>query len=228
MTDPGGELDRPDPTGDYLELAALLSSPLPLLGGALQQLFGGRAHDRRLRRVRDVLVAVEDEVTRLGATIRKEYVRSDEFRDLLEHAVRRVAFERHEEKHRLYRNLLVSAVTTPADYDEQLEFLRVIERLQLAHMALLRVLRQLAIPSGPGAPRYQPLDDSSQVQTLRDRLPEMSEDRITELMRQLDDLRLVNAASLHAMGSNVVDLRNTFTDFGKRFIAYVLEEDGSR
>jgi hypothetical protein len=220
VTDSGSELDRPDPTGDYLDLAALLSSPLPLLGGALQQLFSGHAQDRRLRRIRDVLIAVDDKVRRLGAAIREEYIRSDEFQDLLDHTLRQVQLERHEEKRRLYREFLVSVISSPGDYEEQLRVLRTLEQLQLAHIALIRAILQ------EPDPRYVDGISGSFDATLKRRMPTFSQEQIGDLVGQLNDLRITQlnlGGMMTARGAE--DLRHGVRPFGQRFVEYILAAD---
>jgi hypothetical protein len=79
-------------------------------------------------------------------------------------------------------------------------------------------------PEPPAAEhaRYRSLT-TSQLDTLRRRLPEVAADRLADLMGQLDALDIVTAASLRAMAGSV-DLRNTLTPFGQRFLAYVLAD----
>jgi hypothetical protein len=64
--------------------------------------------------VREVISGLALRLANLQSTLADEYVRGDEFEDLLDQTLRRVANERHESKRRLYREFLVAAITTPA------------------------------------------------------------------------------------------------------------------
>jgi hypothetical protein len=218
------DLAIPDPVDDYLSLATLLSTVVPVFGGAVGHVFSEWSAARRTQRLREVLVGVIEQIQALGVQVREEYVRSDEFEDLLDQTLRRVSAERHEEKRRLYRGLLLSAMTSAeTEYDEQLRFLRIIEQLQVAHVRVLRALIQpFAPPTSAGHARYSSLT-TSQLDALRQRLPDVAADRIADLMGQLDSLGVVTAASLRAMAMTV-DLRTTVTAFGQRFVTYVLAD----
>jgi hypothetical protein len=81
----------------------MLSNAIPVFGGAVAHVFNESAVARRQHRLREVLTGIVDDIKALSAKIQEQYVRSDEFEDLLDHPLRRVANERHEEKRRLYR-----------------------------------------------------------------------------------------------------------------------------
>jgi hypothetical protein len=210
------DLTAPDPVDDYYSIAMLLSTIIPVFGGAVGHVFNEWASARRVQRLREVLLGVTEQIQALGARVREEYVRSEEFEDLLDQTLRRVAHERHEEKRRLYRGLLVNALTSAsAEYDEQLRFLRVVEDLQGAHV---RVLRALVQP-----PVLIRVTASSPLDALTLKLPDASAERIVDLIEHLQGLGVVNASWLQAPVS-APDTRALLTDFGRRFLDYVLAE----
>jgi hypothetical protein len=143
-------------------------------------------------------------------------VRSDEFEDLLDQTLRRVANERHESKRRLYREFLVEAITKPAAYDEQLRILRILEELQAAHIILLRAILQ------EPDPKHADGISGSFNATLARRLPAYN-DVIGDLVAQLNDFRITNLSSLHTMmtARGAEDTRGTVTPFGQRFVSYI-------
>ena len=58
---------------------------------------------------------------------------------------------------------------------------------------------------------------------MRERLPDMNNDRIKDVVQQLNDLRVINLQSLNTMmtASGAQDLRHSVTPLGKRFIQYL-------
>jgi flagellar biosynthesis chaperone FliJ len=216
-----------DAAGDYADLAALFMSAVPVVGGAVSMVLSGWSAERRYQRIREVLGGLARDLAHFKGQVREEYVRSDEFVDLLDQTLRRVATERNEAKRRLYRGLLLGAVTSEKEsYDEQLHTLRVIDSLQAAHIAVLRAILE--------EPRsdYNEGISGSFMETLRSRLRDLSEERITDLVGQLNDHHVVNLGSLQSMmtARGAQDMRGTITPFGKRLVSYLREEgpsDGS-
>jgi hypothetical protein len=99
-----------DTRGDLaLEAGALVANFLPGLGGALANVLSGWSAERKRERVREVISGLALRLANLQSTLADEYVRGDEFEDLLDQTLRRVANERHESKRRLYREFLVAA-----------------------------------------------------------------------------------------------------------------------
>lgn len=215
------DLTTADPVDDYLSLATLLSTVVPVFGGAVGHVFSEWAAARRVQRLREVLLGVTEDVKRLSAQVRDEYVRSEEFEELLDHALRRVAVERHEEKRGLFRAFLFETITTAPAYDEQLRVLRVLEELQAAHIALIRAVLQ------EPDPRHIDGISASQIGTLKRRMPGFTDEQIGDLVAQLNDLRIVKLGSLNTMmtARGAGDMRGTVTPFGQRFVQYILAAD---
>ena len=212
-----------------LDAASLLANLIdlkaaPWLGGVVGNVVGGWSARKKLERIQDVILGLATRLAEIQVEVREDYVRSDEFEDLVDQTLRRVANERHAEKRRLYRNLLVGAATTPARYDEQLRFLRVIEELQAAHVQVLTAIT--APPKAPSGGRYQALY-ISQIQILRSQLPDLPEELLKDLLRQLDMLGVISTKSLDAM-THEVDARRMLTDFGRRFVTYLGTDLGGR
>jgi hypothetical protein len=160
-----------------------------------------------------VLQGLAKDLQQFKGDVKEEYVRSDEFTDLLDQTLRRVANERYEEKRRLYRGVLLGAITGQGQsYDEHLHMLRVIDSLQVAHMALLKAILQ--VPD----PKYMDGISGSFIETLKRRLPELSEARIGDLVAQLNDQRVLTIGSLQAMmtARGAEDMRHTLSPFEAR------------
>jgi len=147
------------------------------------------------------------------------YVKTEEFEELLEHTLKKASEERSEEKRRLYRSFLTDAVKDPSKtYDEELRFLRTIEQVQPDH---LLILRALAHP-----PSKDPGVMGSPGQTLSKRLPQMEKSHISDLVSQLNDLRITNLTSMNTMmtGHGAENLQHSFTPYGQRLLQFLLQE----
>jgi hypothetical protein len=179
----------------------------------------GVATGRRLGRVREVLEGVAEDLRHFKSEVSENYVKTDEFHELLENTLRRAADERAEEKRRLYRAFLTKAITSgAAAYDEQISVLRVLEQLQVDHVRVLGAL--LSQPR----PEEELGTMGSQLQTLVRRLPGLTREHIERLVGELNDLRLTNLRSLHTVmtAHGAENLRHALTPLGSRFVEFVL------
>lgn len=224
--------DDDDAVRDYLDLAALFAETIPLLGGAVSNVLGGWSQQRRFQRIREVLGQLQADLTTVRDRVREDYIRSDEFEDLLDQTLRRVANERHEAKRRLYAAFLADAVTSPGEpYHEQLRFLRTLEELQPDHVRIIRALLKQPPPAPPGTGGISTKGLTSINSVLRERLADIPPERLTELVVELtDDLRIVavdhDLTTLQPPGM-AMDLRNGFTPYGRRLVAHIRGLGGS-
>ena len=203
-----------------LEGLATVAEFAPEIGGVLGNIFSGAASKRRNQRMREAVAYVLALVADVS-TEQKNYVRSEDFEDLLIEALKRVEAERSEEKRQAYGRLLASAVRHAGEpgYDEQLRFLRVLEELQPDHLRMLEVITQDSVGS-------EHVLVSSLLATLQSRLPDMAQERVRDLAEQLDRMVLTNmGGALSAMltGSGAADLSSRLTPFGRRFLVYVMD-----
>jgi len=200
-----------------LDVAAALASAVPWLGGPVSQVLSGMSIERKMDRVKEVLDGLAQDLEGFHSDVSENYVRSDEFPEMLERTLRQVADERNEEKRRIYRQFLRRAIEAPGEpYNEQIRFLRTLEEIQGDHLRVVRALLQQPeanVGGGAGSP----------VQTQCRRLPEIPQDRITELIDQLNDMRVTDLKSLTTMmtAHGAADLRRSLTPYGRRFIAYL-------
>ena len=219
MADEGKELiQAPTKVETGLDIASLVGSAVPWIGGPVSNVLSGMSFGRKLGRVREVLEGVAADLAEFKSAVSEEYVRTEEFEDLLEQALRRASEERSEEKRRMYRAFLSDAIEAPGEsYDDQLRLLRTFEELQPDHLGVLKVMSQ--------EPGSDPGMMGSPVQTLRERLPEFDDARIEDLVSQLNDMRITNLGSLKVMmtGRGAADLRHVVTEYGQRLLLYILE-----
>ena len=208
MADEGKELiQAPTKVETALDIASLVGSAVPWIGGPVSNVLSGMSFGRKLGRVREVLEGVAADLAEFKSAVSEEYVRTEEFEDLLEQALRRASEERSEEKRRMYRAFLSDAIEAPGEsYDDQLRLLRTFEELQPDHLGVLKVMSQ--------EPGSDPGMMGSPVQTLRERLPEFDDARIEDLVSQLNDMRITNLGSLKVMmtGRGAADLRHVVTE----------------
>jgi hypothetical protein len=202
-------------------LVTVLDAKVPGLGSALGALLGGWAAERKRRRVIEVLDNLRWDLGETRAElsdVQRQYLRTDEFEELLEKTLRQAGEEHSDEKRRLYGAFLKGLILSPGQpYDEQLRFLRVLEELQPDH---LRVLRAIVQGRDPKSRIYM----GGSLSVLQERLPDMPEPRIVDLVDQLNDLRLTNAASLNTLMSNPHNISGAILPFGQRFLAFLGEE----
>ena len=199
-----------------LDIMSFVTSAVPWVGGPVSNVLGGISTGRKIKRVNDLLHEFSDDLRDFKSEVSEEYVKTEDFEDLLEQTLRRTSEERNDKKRKILKSFLVEAVKNPGEqYDDQLRFLKLMEDIYGDHIKVLQALME--------APSQNPGMMGSPSQTLEERLPEMDGDRIKDLVQQLNDLRITNLQSLNTMmtGSGAQDLRHSVTKLGKRFINYL-------
>lgn len=199
-----------------LDVVSLISSAVPWIGGPISNVLGGMSLGRKLGRVSEVLESIANDVQDIESDVSKNYVKTEEFEDMLEQALKRVGEERNKEKRHLYKAFLTDAIKSPGEvYDDQLRLLRTFEELMPDHLYLLKAMYQ--------EPDSDPGMMGSPEQTLKKRLPQFSEQEIEEMVNQLNDMRVTNLINFKMMmtASGASDLRHVVTEYGKRIIAYI-------
>jgi len=205
-------------TETALDVVAFVGSAVPWIGGPVSNVLGGMSLGRKLGRVREVLKSLSNDLSEFKSEVSENYVKTEEFEDLLEQTLKRVGEERNQEKRHLYKEFLTDAIESPGEsYDDQLRLLRTFEQVPPDHIRVLKAIAQ--------EPDSNPGMMGSSIQTLRERLPELDEQRIEELVTQLNDMRITNLGSLKVVmtGHGAADLRRVTTEYGKRILKYIYE-----
>jgi dsDNA-binding SOS-regulon protein len=201
-----------------LDVAAAISSIAPWVGGPISAVLTGMSLTRKLDRVKAILLDMANQIKDVKSNEAEEYVKTDEFQELLEKTLRQAAEERSEEKRRAYASFLAGDVKSPGQpYEEKIRILRHLEEIQANHIRMLKALMQ--------APDYNSsLLSGSISQTLQRRLPDIPMDRIRDLAQQLTDMRLADLTNLNTMmtARGAEELQNRITAYGLKFIAYTL------
>jgi hypothetical protein len=152
------------PAERALDVAAALVNLAPLIGGPVASILRGISGGRKQQRVMEVIRGVSEDLRDFQSKVAEEYVRTEDFEELLENTLRRAAQERSEGKRRLYRNFLTTAIQHPGgDYQEQLRFVKTLDEISSDHLEVL-----LALSQNPES-RFGLI--GSAMQTLKKRLP---------------------------------------------------------
>lgn len=220
MTEEGKDLvPASTPAETALDVIALVTSIAPWIGSPVSLVLSGMSVNRKLGRIREVLKGVAEELKDFKSEASEAYVKTEEFEELLERTLRQAADERDEEKRRIYKNFLIGAIESPGEpYDEQIRFLRTIEEIQPDHIKVLRAMNQ----EPPAEPTFYM---GAPASVLHNRLPDIPEDRLKDLVSQLNDLRITSAGSLNTLmsGHGAENLRSFITPYGQRFLRFLVD-----
>lgn len=203
-------------------LVPVLDIAVPGLGSAVGAVLGGLVNERRRQRIVEVLDKLRWDLEEAKAVIRdvqSDYVRSEDFGELLGRTLRQAADERDERKRTIYGWFLADAISSPGEpYDEQVRFLQTLERLQPDHV---RVLKSIMAEPDPNTNLYM----GSPRHVLENRLPGMSPERIEESIAELNDLRLTKLENFRTTmtGHGAENTRSAITPFGLRFTRFLVD-----
>jgi hypothetical protein len=121
--------------------------------------------------------------------VSSEYVRSEDFEDLLEETLRTAARERSADKRKVYRDFIVNAIREPGEqYDAQLEILQIITRMSPEHLRVLAAINQ---PPAAKPTFYT----GPPLSVVVKRLDDMNAEIIARIVEDLDAFRLTHCLS---------------------------------
>lgn len=211
-------INRRDPAEVALEISAAITGAVPWVGSAISNYLTGHATDRKFERVADELKKLAEDLKRVESDAAKDYVKTEEFEDLLDLTMQKIAHERSEEKRKLYRAFLANTAASPGEpWSEKQKFLRTLDEIQPEHVRLLKALLEEPRRDASLGPF------GSVSGTIRQRAPEIGH-RLDELVREVDRMGLANVGQTGGMmtGHGAQDLRGRVTPYGKRFAQYVM------
>ncbi len=202
-----------------LEISATIASAVPWIGGPVSNVLSGIVFNRRFDRVEEVLNGLANELKSFQSKASESYVKTEDFEELLEKTLRQAADERNEDKRHMYRDFLTGAIKDPgATFDEQTRFLKTLNYLEVDHVRILRAL--LADPSDASD-----MDMGTIRQTLLRRVPGLSADQVTEIVRDLNGLGLTSDLSRRLVtmmtGHGSADLKSSITPKGQQFLRFL-------
>ncbi|MDA1258082.1 MAG: hypothetical protein O3C10_09630 [Chloroflexi bacterium] len=216
MTEDVRDLIRTGRIGDTgLTGTAAALSAIPVLGGPLSNIMSGTATSRRFGRVDDTMGEFAQQLERLKVRVNEEYLKSEDFEEILEQTLRRASEERLKEKRRLYAAFLAgAAVSTNPDYDRQIELLKDIETLRAVD---IQVLSAFAGPPNDASNMMM----GSRRGTLTKRLSGLVDADLSEVLKDLEARRLlqhVNNIGITVTGPAAVDLASLLTPRGRAVV----------
>jgi hypothetical protein len=208
------------PAETVLDIVSTLANFVPPIGGAVASVLGGYSASRKINRVKEMLEGLASDLKDFKTEVSGQYVKTEEFEELLENVLRKAAEERNEQKRRLLRTFLAEAIQHPGpSYDQQQSTLKLLDDVEPEHIVVLRALIQ--------PPTSEEMNGTigSIIGTLRRRLPEMTPSRIEELITRMNDLRIINLTSsrIHTTmtASGAADLRSTISPLGQRLTSLI-------
>ena len=210
-------------TESWLSAGAALVSVVPWLGGPLSNVLSGYSQSRKFNRIRDVLDSLSEELREFKSSASVEYVKTDDFEELLEQTLRRVADERQSDVRALYCRFLGRAIRDANDdYDSQFEVLKTIELLRSGHVVILEALMQDPGTKGPFS------HASSHMQTIIERTG-LDRESIRLLVDELNHWRLTKLDGLHTMmtARGAASLQRKIAPLGRKVLHYLAERNGS-
>lgn len=207
------------PAERALDLAATVANLVPLIGGPVSSILSGLSGGRKEQRILEVIQGVSEDLRNFESQAAEAYVKTEDFEELLENALKRAKDERSSEKRALYRRILTNAIKHPGrKYEEHMRFINILNEIEPSHIVILRAL---LVP-----PKSNLGIMGSPIHTLQERIPEFTEDQIEQLVDELNDRRITALRSLRTLmtARGAADLRGSITPIGKAFLAYLENE----
>ena len=207
-----------DKTDTAISVASSIASAVPWLGGVVSSVLSGYGQTRKLNRVQEVLEDLADRLTSFESEVSRDYVRTEDFAELLEQTLRRVADESDSKFRKLYVDFIHKIIVEPSeDYDAHMEVLTRIEGLRAVDVVVLHAMLK--------EPSQEELNVSmgSPLQTLGERTG-LDADTIKAAIENTDDLRMTNlTGTLQTMmtACGAVSLQHAVTALGKRVLGYL-------
>jgi len=204
-----------------LDVAAVVSGIAPWVGGPVSAVLSGMSISRKMGRIKEVILNMADKIQGLESEVSKDYVKTEEFQELLEKTLKQVADERNDEKRKAYAAFLAGDIKSPMEsyYEEKIRFLRTLEDMQINHIQILKAMMQEPDPN--------PAMIGSVSKTLEKRLPNIPLERVSDLAQQLTDMRVADLTNMNTQmtGRGAEELKHHITPYGHRLIKYILSDE---
>lgn len=203
----------------FSEVLAVVAGAPPWIGGPLSQILGGIATNMKVKRLTHFVYAVLEHAEALHSEASEEFVKTEDFVDLFEKTMRAVSEERDDRKRELFGRYMRYNISHPEiEYDQRLECLRALERIDTRHLDLMRALAQ--VPSVEESRMML----SAPITTIQRRAASVR-DQLDDIVHDLNTWRLtkVNTDSLRTnmTGAGAADLRHWITDLGNALLEFL-------
>jgi hypothetical protein len=200
-------------------IASFVTSVVPWIGGPISNVLSGISVGRKISRLKEIMEGIVSDLEDFKSESSENYVKTDEFEELTEKVIKKAIDERNDKKRKLFRLFLTNSIKTPGEtYDEKIILLRLLDDIQFDHVRLMQSLLQEPNPDPSIGIGYI-------IETLKRRLPDLSESHITDLCMILNDLRLCKLESLGVMLTprGAEDLKHCITPLGNRLLEFIKE-----
>lgn len=220
----GQDIERPElipatKRERFAELVAIVSSAAPWIGGPVAEIIGGAATNLKIQRVTQFVKDVLDHVEALHTKATEEFVRSEDFVDILEKTAQAVADERQEKKRDLFANYILNNISHPEiSYDRRLKCLQLLKQVDTRHIDLLMVL--LRRPT----PQESSMSMSAPSTTIERRAPHLR-DNLTAIIHETNTLGLTsirdNYLNMNMTGGGAANLGHAVTPLGNELLMFI-------
>jgi hypothetical protein len=217
----GQDIERPElipatKRERFAELVAIVSSAAPWIGGPVAEIIGGAATNLKIQRVTQFVKDVLDHVEALHTKATEEFVRSEDFVDILEKTAQTVADERQEKKRELFASYIISH--PEISYDRRLKCLHLLKQVDTRHIDLLIVLLRLPTP------QESSMSMSAPSTTIERRAPHLR-DNLTAIIHETNTLGLTsirdNYLNTNMTGGGAANLGHAVTPLGNELLMFI-------
>jgi hypothetical protein len=220
----GQDIERPElipatKRERFAELVAIVSSAAPWIGGPVAEIIGGAATNLKIQRVTQFVKDVLDHVEALHTKATEEFVRSEDFVDILEKTAQTVADERQEKKRELFASYILNNISHPEiSYDRRLKCLHLLKQVDTRHIDLLIVLLRLPTP------QESSMSMSAPSTTIERRAPHLR-DNLTAIIHETNTLGLTsirdNYLNTNMTGGGAANLGHAVTPLGNELLMFI-------
>ena len=210
--DHGAVVDR---IKDAVNLAAAsISATNPAAGLALKTaaILGGWVfQERKYSRIKDALTSVANRIQQ----VEHEYVRKEEFADLLEETLRRMADQPSEDRRQIMRGILESVMERPRDFNESRLFVRLADELPGAHLKVIAAVKQPKM-------RLEGLGVINSILSKRSGVPR---ERIDAVIADLTFFRVFDGTKFNFNAPEGQTYEYLLSEIGQEFLEFMAESE---
>lgn len=208
------------------EVVAIALNAVPLVGGVLSDVAESIIANRKNRRLNEFLVTLADQLKGHEDRVNTDFIRSDEFEDLVEDVFSKAAESRQQEKLDALRAIFLNTVFSSCpSYETAAEIAALIDRWQARHVVLVRILsdpvaadRETGNRVGHGGGMT-----TSISQIIRKLLLAWDDDQIDRTWSDLWDAKIHRSPGTKTMMTDrgISQLENRLTEFGEKVAKYI-------
>jgi predicted transcriptional regulator len=165
------------------------------IGTAIDELFYGIGERLRAKRVEKLVYYLQEELEKMEIEkVNTEYLKSEEFHDLLLRVIDKSVRTRHDEKIRIFSKILSGSIFSEIPETEDLEdFTEIIANLTMTDIGVLKAFREKEIQLKEeklASEKPSEFFDLVMAKTIKDKLPNEESDIVFSLSR-LNSLGLI-------------------------------------